>query len=68
MTDYKLLHAIVPKFHQNIFVHDRSTVRRHFEKNVIVTEQPVTITCYFKFSGDYNISCNLIGRRSPTLT
>ena len=38
---YSLLHAIVHKF-PNIFVHDSYTVRRHFEKNVLVTGQPVT--------------------------
>ena len=38
-----LLHVIVPKF-ANIVVHDSYTVSRHFEKNVIATGQPVTIT------------------------
>ena len=37
------LQAIVHKF-PNIFVHVSYTVRRDFEKNVIVTERPVTIT------------------------
>ena len=38
-----LLHATVHKL-PNIFVHDSYTVRRYFEKNVIVAGQPVTIT------------------------
>ena len=40
---FYLLHAIVPKF-RDMVVHDSYTKMLHFEKNVIVTRQPVTIT------------------------